>query len=300
MTPRTIATFALLIAAVIVAATVVHLRRGDPMRATPGVDSPAAAQGALALKVPPSQPAEPADGASTMALPPRRASSSTFLPELRGAADSGDAVAACSLAVALARCSELKRIALGAAMGEGAPAAPEAAAPECRGASVADLDDRYRYQAQAFASGDPAAERWFVTQPMLGDDDFRMNTPNAIDFRRRAPAYVAHALQRRQREDLTVLLQVYMPPGYFESSSPLRMRDDAMFLALADIAERGGVAPDYIRSTAAHVRAAAGSDVLARSRERAAQLGGAWPPSTVRAPSTGTPEAFPACDALSR
>jgi hypothetical protein len=203
------------------------------------------------------------------------------MPELRTAADAGDPVAACRLAVALGRCSEAQRIELGAALGEHvAPGSPltSLATPtaECRGASAADLADRYRYQAQAFASGDPAADRWFVVEPMLTDYDFRANTPNAVDFRRRAPAYLTRALQRRSLDDLSVLLQVYMPPGYFESSVPLRVRDDAMFLALADIAAGAGRSPEYIRATAARVRQAAGDDVIAMSRQRAMQIGGSW------------------------
>jgi hypothetical protein len=218
------------------------------------------------------------------ALPARRSASNSFMPELRQAADAGDPVAACRLAVALGRCSDMKRIELGASLGEGvAPGSPVSslASPpaNCRGASALDLDDRYRYQAQVFASGNAAAERWFVQQPMLSEYDFKANTPNAIDFRRRAPAYVAHALQRRSLDDLKVLLQVYMPPGYFESDSPLRIRDDAMFLALADIAEQARVSPEYIRTMASRVRQTAGSDVLARSRQSAAQAGGPWQPA---------------------
>lgn len=215
------------------------------------------------------------------ALPARRSASNSFMPELRQAADAGDPVAACRLAIALGRCSDMKRIELGASLGEGvAPGSPVSslASPlaDCRGASALDLDDRYRYQALAFASGVPAAERWFVQQPMLSEYDFKANTSNVVDFRRRAPTYVAHALQRRSLDDLNVLLQVYMPPGYFESDSPLRIRDDAMFLALADVAEQARISPEYIRTIASRVRETAGSDVLARSSQSAAQAGGPW------------------------
>lgn len=295
MSQRPVLIFVILAAAVIGGATFWHLHRDRSPRAA-SVDvtaTPAAAPAAIdAAMTSAVDPVAPSRADAGMALPPRQSgtSTSTFMPELRRAADAGDAVAACRLAVALGRCSERTRIELGASMGEGiAPDSPvsslDAPADECRGASERDLEDRYRYQAQAFASGGPATDRWFVQQPMLTDDDFRMNTPNAIDFRRRAPAYVARALQRRSVDDLKVLLQVYMPPGYFESSSPLRLRDDAMFLALADIAEQAGVSPEYVRSTAAQVRKRASADVLALSRQRAVQAGGPWSRAASAAPA---------------
>lgn len=203
------------------------------------------------------------------------------MPQLRQAADAGDPVAACQLAVELAWCAQRKRLELGAAIGDGmSPDSPISSlapqARDCRGATEADIEDAYRYQAQAFQAGRPQQDRWFVQQPMLSDDDFRTNTPNAEDFRRRAPAYVARALQRKDVEDLKVLLEVYLPPGYFQSSSPLRIRDDAMFLALADAAQQAGIAEEYIRATAARVRQAGGPDLLTRSRARAAQVSGPW------------------------
>lgn len=256
-----------------------------------GVETPASAMSAETIRAVPPAGATPTAGITATAapgtvdppaaLPARRSASTAFMPALRQAADAGDAVAACRLAVALGRCNDMARIELGASLGEGlvpgSPVSALASPPaECRGASAPDLEDRYRYQAQAFASGDPAAQRWFVRQPMLSDYDFKANTPNAVDFRRRAPAYVAHALQRRSLDDLELLLQIYLPPGTFESESPLRIRDDAMFLALADVAEQARISPEYIRRTAARLRATANSDVLARSRQSAMRIGGPW------------------------
>ena len=298
---------AALVAAAVIGATVWHLRtdrspRAASSNATPVTPATAPPDATFAQAT---EPTARARVDATLALPPRPPGARAFMPELRKAADAGDAVAACKLAVALGRCSERKRLELGASMGEGiAPGSPvsslDAPADDCSAASERDLDDRYRYQAQAFASGTAATERWFVQQPMLSDDDFRMNTANAIDFRRRAPAYVARALQRRSVDDLKLLLQVYMPPGYFDSSSPLRLRDDAMFLALADVAEQAGISPEYVRATAAQVRRRAGADVIALSRQRAAQVGGPWGSTTPAAPSAPAESLDNVCEAAHR
>lgn len=300
----------LLVAVLIGGATLWNLRARrlpDPAAPTEAVTRGDAISPADAAPVADAPTVATRAGVADIALPPRRSTSSTFMPELQRAAAAGDRAAACRLAVALGRCSDRKRIELGASMGGGiAPESPvsslDAPADGCRGATERDLEDRYRFQAQAFATGGAAAERWFVLQPMLADDDFRMNTPNAVDFRRRAPAYVARALQRRSLEDLAVLLQVYMPPGYFESSSPLRLRDDAMFLALADIAAQAGVSPEYVRATAARVRASAGSDVLALARQRSVQVGGPWRRATAQASATvaGARSGDAICDAIAR
>ncbi len=205
------------------------------------------------------------------------------MPELRRAADAGDAAAACKLAFELNGCTEMQKMELADSVGGGMKDSPDqplatvaAHHQRCSAATEADLQDRYRYQAQVFGSGNAAAERWFVQSPLLDDDDFLINSPNAIDFRRRSQAYLAQAMKRKDIQDLKVLLQVYMPPGYGRSMSRLRVRDDAMFLALSAAAEQADVADEHDRALAAQVRRKAGGDVLALATQRAAHVGGPW------------------------
>lgn len=277
-------TAAALAACVVGIGTLVYLHQGRQKPVVSGETVPAAAAAPLRS----TQPATTAEGTNPLTSPgslvPRpQLRVSSFMPDLRRAADSGDSAAACSLAFELSGCMAMQGMDVSDSAGAGLRDSPEQPLAtlakhhqRCSGATEADLADRYRYQTQAFASGGPAAERWYVQSPMLGEEDFLTNSADAVDFRRRAPAYVARALQRRGIEDLKLLLQIYMPPGYGQVTSRLRIRDDAMFLALADAADRAGVDDEQAKPLAAYLRPRVGADVLARVTERASRTSGSW------------------------
>lgn len=232
---------------------------------------------------------------------------SAFMPALRTAADNGNARAACQLAFALNTCAGMNNAELSLTLG-GDSATDESrnidqlAATEasCRDAVATDLDARYRYQAMAADRGGAAAERWFLQRPMLSESEFLNNTARAVDFRRRANAYVQRALQRRSADDLPMLLRVYWPDALGASASRYRVRDDAMFLVLAEAAQNAGLADKPLMAVAAQLRRAATPQLRAAQAQRQATFGGQWSAPTAGTDDASAESAFDdlSCDAL--
>lgn len=187
------------------------------------------------------------------------------MQQLAPLAEAGSAQAACRLAVELERCRRVnsnlemaqlltspgpQRTARNAEIAGDLLARAEASVDRCRGATPRDFLRIYRYQAIAFDSGRLDMRRRLVRSPGLDRIDFLSDLDGWQDYSRRAQLYAAQALRARELVDLPMLIEMHVPAGHRAIPGTPRVRDDATFLALLDVARAHGVEvrPDHVEA----------------------------------------------------
>lgn len=105
------------------------------------------------------------------------------------------------------------------------------------------LDRTAELQRLAFYSGTPEVQRWVLkTYIAIEADGKGASRSRAVDDKLFAD-YVRFALQRRESDDLASLLNLYGTAAGLPGLRAVIPRNDAMFFALADIADQNGVSP---------------------------------------------------------
>jgi len=113
----------------------------------------------------------------------------------------------------------------------------------CNDISGDVLDRTAELQRLAFYSGTPEVQRWVLkTYIAIEADGIGARRSQAVDDKLFAD-YVRFALQRRESDDLDSLLNLHGTAAGLPGLKAVIPRNDAMFFALADIADQNGVSP---------------------------------------------------------
>lgn len=184
-------------------------------------------------------------------LPVRGTPLAGVLNQLDQVAKNGSSKAACRIAQDIARCRDMAASLDVADMLSRVPPPPghkesisEQLLKQSEGngfcADVpADVMQRgYEYQKAAAGSGNESMQRWLLTWPALDQQNFLAQLDDWKDYRQRADAYVKQALQRRNGDDLALLLAIYAPSNVTTIRPPYRVDDRRTFLALMNIANQ--------------------------------------------------------------
>ena len=239
---------------------------------------------AAAMKSPASSPTAP------MPWPPQGARATDVIRMLDPYSRSGNASASCRISLELQRCESAARVldsaSLVANSSDSAASRSSAAhllslaesnLQKCAGLARTDFEQAYRYQQKAADSGAHAMKRLLVTQPALDSSEFLQHLAEWQDYRQRAQQYAQEALQWHDRADIIPLLQIYARSSDLHLMGRLSEGDDAVFLALLDVANREHISvPDYLRKIGADMKSDISGDDLARYRRVSDQLSGDW------------------------
>lgn len=224
-----------------------------------------------------------------VALPPLDTPVPQLVATLAAHAERGSTRAACRLAIELKRCETVERVTelasfvteVRGAAGQDAARRmldeTETAAAACAGVTQAQRARAFRYQQIAFDGGGAALQRWFVESPALEFTDFVNHLDDWRAYRERALRYRDTALRRRDRRDLEQLVQIHAPPGQSVAPGKIRVRDDALYLALVDAARVNGVdLPSFSTAGADRVRRQLTADEQVRYRQLRATHARRW------------------------
>ena len=247
----------------------------------PGADGTAAT---AAMKSAAPNPTAP------MPWPPQGARASDVIRILDPYSRSGNASASCRISLELLRCESAARVLDSASLvanssdsGAARSSAThllglaESNLQKCAGLAQADFEQAYRYQQRAADHGSHAMKRLLVNQPALDASAFLQHLEQWQDYRRRARLYAREALQWHDRADIIPLLQIYSWPSDLHLMGRLSEGDDAVFLALLDVANREDIpVPDYLRKIGADMKSNMSADDLARYRRVSDQLSVHW------------------------
>lgn len=184
-------------------------------------------------------------------LPARGTPLAGVLNQLDQAAKDGSSKAACRIAQDIARCRDMAASLDVAEMLSGVPALPgrkESISEQllkqseddgfCANVPAEVMQSGYEYQKAAAGSGNESMQRWLLTSPALDRQNFLAQLDDWKDYRQRADTYVKRALQRRNGDDLALLLAIYAPSNVTTIRPPYRVDDRPTFLALMNIAEQ--------------------------------------------------------------
>lgn len=184
-------------------------------------------------------------------LPARGTPLAGVLGQLDQVAKDGSSKAACRIAQDIARCRDMATSLDVADMLSGVPTLPgrkESISEQLLKQSEGDgfcanvpadvMQHGYEYQKAAAGSGDESMQRWLLAWPALDQQNFLSQLDDWKDYRQRADAYVKQALQRRNGDDLALLVAIYAPSNVTTMRPPYRVDDRQTFLALMNIANQ--------------------------------------------------------------
>lgn len=203
-------------------------------------------------------------------MPPADASVVKTIAALESAAMSGNAAAACRIAVDLQACSGARAQRDVAAVLENAMAKEKGGAVDstvnlaanllnsadrmiakCEGTEHISSETAFKFQSIAAQRGGRAQARWLAVNPALDRNNFINQLDAWQQYRDLAKNYFSSALHNPSTKDLLPLLMVYAPKNTHIPRPPYQSSDPAMFLALYDIALSQGITlPDGITDAA--------------------------------------------------